>query len=273
MDRIAGLRFVHRQVVLSVFPSVCGIDDSIVKGYQQPTAEHPRGLPASQWARGNWVVAGDNRLWNAAGGFRAAGGQQRQAVHGSAGRAVDAMVSHLDVFPTVCDLAGLPRPDYLEGRSLIPLLTGEAESLHDALFSEITFHAGYDPQRAVRTERYKLIKRFADPPTTVATNIDHCPSKDDLFTAGYGNLEVPVVELYDLVIDPLERVNRADAPAYSAIRETLEEELAEWMERTDDPLRTGPVPLPPGAVQDSPAAYNPEDLPLITAGTGLPPQR
>ena len=179
----------------------------------------------------------------------------------AAGRAVDAMVSHLDVFPTLCDVVRLPKPAHLEGRSLMPLLTGNSDSVHDTLFSEITFHAGYQPQRAVRTERYKLIKHFADPPAAVAANIDRCPSKDDLFGAGYAELTFPAVELYDLIIDPLERVNRADDPSYAVIRESLEDQLERWMERTEDPLRNGPVPLPPGAVQDPPGAYDPEDLP------------
>src|SRR5262249_35133417 len=44
-----------------------------------------------------------------------------------AGAVVDAMVTHLDVFPTVCDLTGVARPDWLQGASLLPLLRGEAE--------------------------------------------------------------------------------------------------------------------------------------------------
>ena len=37
------------------------------------------------------------------------------------GRVQDAMVSHLDLFPTLCDLAGLQHPEYLQGSSLLPL--------------------------------------------------------------------------------------------------------------------------------------------------------
>ena len=50
---------------------------------------------------------------------------------------------------------------------------------NDAVFAEITFHAAYEPQRAVRTKRYKYIRRFdnghAGP---VLANIDDSPSKD-----------------------------------------------------------------------------------------------
>ena len=42
-------------------------------------------------------------------------------------RALDALVSQLDVFPTLCDLLHLEKPDWLQGTSLLPLLLGEKE--------------------------------------------------------------------------------------------------------------------------------------------------
>ena len=41
------------------------------------------------------------------------------------GKVVDAPVSHLDVFPTLCDLSGAEHPDWLQGTSLMPLVRGE----------------------------------------------------------------------------------------------------------------------------------------------------
>ena len=43
------------------------------------------------------------------------------------------------------------RPAWLEGRSLVPLVAGEVAEVHDAVFAEMTFHAAYEPLRAVRT--------------------------------------------------------------------------------------------------------------------------
>ena len=40
------------------------------------------------------------------------------------GRTIDAPVSNMDIFPTLCDLCGLPKPDGLEGQSLLPLING-----------------------------------------------------------------------------------------------------------------------------------------------------
>ena len=57
---------------------------------------------------------------------------------------------------------------------------------------------------------------------------------------------MPAERLHDLVLDPLERVNLVDDPAYADVLADLRSRLAEWMRRTDDPLLAGPVPHPPG---------------------------
>ncbi len=72
-----------------------------------------------------------------------------------AGKVCDAMVSHLDLYPTLCEAAGVPLPGPVEGRSLFPLLEGSEEKLHDAIFSEINYHAAPEPARRVRTQRWK----------------------------------------------------------------------------------------------------------------------
>ncbi|MBA2290742.1 MAG: sulfatase, partial [Chloroflexia bacterium] len=43
----------------------------------------------------------------------------------SGGQVNDAMVSHLDLYPTICELAGIERPDWLQGHSMLPLMRGE----------------------------------------------------------------------------------------------------------------------------------------------------
>jgi arylsulfatase A-like enzyme len=116
------------------------------------------------------------------------------------GRVSDALVSQVDLFPTICALAGIPMPDWVRGRSLLPLVRRQADEVNDAVFAEVTFHAAYEPQRAVRTRRYKYIRRFdnghAGP---VLANIDDSPSKDLLVAHGLAERPVPAEELYDLV--------------------------------------------------------------------------
>ncbi|HKK48360.1 MAG TPA: sulfatase/phosphatase domain-containing protein, partial [Alkalispirochaeta sp.] len=175
------------------------------------------------------------------------------------GKVVDAMVSHLDLFPTLCELTGLPKPERLEGQSLLPLFKGEVDQIRDELYAEVTYHASYEPQRAIRTRDYKFIKRFADPPRIVPVNIDGSPSKHHIFKSGIYQFPLYAVQLYDLNLDPLERVNVADDPEYASVRAALEQRLDQWMRRTDDPLLDGDVPLPPGAFQDAAGSYNPDE--------------
>ncbi len=89
----------------------------------------------------------------------------------------DALVSQVDLFPTLCDLLEINPPAWLQGRSLLPLVRGEAPEIREAVFSEINFHVAYEPQRAVRTQRWKYIRRFDGRTRPVLPNCDDSPSK------------------------------------------------------------------------------------------------
>lgn len=163
-------------------------------------------------------------------------------------RVIDDLASHLDLFPTLCDLLGLEKPDPdMRGASLAPLLRGAARAEPDRLlFSEVTYHAGYEPMRAVRTGRHSLIKIFDDDLSPVPANIDDSAAKDIWIEAGWLDRERERVRLFDLRLDPDETRNLADSPAYAEVRARLERALDAWMRETRDPLRHGSVPLPPG---------------------------
>ncbi len=64
-----------------------------------------------------------------------------------------ALVYLFDLFPTLCDLAGLKTPDSVEGKSLAPIVRGETRKVRDTLYA-----AYRDCQRMVRDERWKLIE-------------------------------------------------------------------------------------------------------------------
>jgi arylsulfatase A-like enzyme len=177
----------------------------------------------------------------------------------SGGRVHDALVSHLDVYPTVCEVAGIELPGFLQGLSLLGLVSGERGNLRDTLFAEMTWHAAYEPQRAVRTERYKYIRRFADRDTPVLVNCDDSPSKDVLLAAGWAQRKVPREQLYDLVFDPGEAANLVDDPAAHDTLQQLRERLTEWMEQTDDPLLSGDPAPPSGAEINDPDQVSPSE--------------
>jgi N-sulfoglucosamine sulfohydrolase len=184
------------------------------------------------------------------------------------GKVVDAPVSHLDVYPTLCELAGVEAPDWLQGSSLMPLVRGETERLHEAIFAETTYHAAYQPHRAARTERWKYIRRFDDYEHPVLANCDDSPSKDLLVEAGWGEQIVPEEQLYDLVLDPAEGDNLAADPAHADALEEMRGCLGAWMRETEDPLLDGPVAPPPGAIVNEQWQVSPDDPPRVPVDAG-----
>jgi arylsulfatase A-like enzyme len=176
------------------------------------------------------------------------------------GRVSDALVSQVDLFPTICELAQIERPEWIRGNSLLPLLRKETEEINDAVFAEITFHAAYEPQRAVRTRRYKYIRRFENGHEgPVLANIDDSPSKDLLLAHGLAGRVPPGEELFDLVFDPNEAANLAGDPAHVDVLAELRGRLDRWMKDTDDPLLHGPVEPLEGAEINHPAQRSPSD--------------
>ncbi len=181
-------------------------------------------------------------------------------VRDKVGGVVDAMVSHMDLFPTICELLGIDTPDWVQGTSMLPLLRGEVARLHDELFTEVTYHAAYEPMRAIRTERWKYIRRFDDAATTVGQNRSMCRGRDLWLENGYNERPVEHEQLYDLMFDPQEMNNLADKEAYREIKAELAARLRRHMEDTDDPLMTGPVPVSPGGYTGRPGTINPGNM-------------
>ncbi|MBV9194358.1 MAG: sulfatase [Solirubrobacterales bacterium] len=169
------------------------------------------------------------------------------------GHVTDALTSHLDIYPTLLELAGARVPANSHGHSLLPLVRRETTEVREELFAELTYHAAYDPQRAIRTGRHKLIRHFGDRLAPVLPNIDDSPSKSLMIAAGWATQRRPRVELYDLVMDPGEMRNLAEVSEFAPLRDELDARLHEWMASTDDPLLAGPVAAPPGASLNDPA--------------------
>ena len=175
----------------------------------------------------------------------------------SGGKVCDAMVSQIDVYPTICELVGLERPAWLQGRSLMPLVREEAAEVDEEIFAEVTYHAAYEPQRAVRTTRWKYIRRYADRALPVLPNVDNSPSKDFWLRHGWREQPVAQEQLYDLVFDPNEAHNLAPDPGHAEVVAEMRGRLDRWMQSTNDPLLQGDVALPPGGKTDDPDALSP----------------
>ena len=164
------------------------------------------------------------------------------------------LTSTLDLLPTVLAATGIPGPDNLAGRSLLPLLQAGSIPWRSHIFGVTTGGAPslYYPQESVRDERYKLIvspERGRENTTAVAylnqvnahfiagTNhqeIDGAPAHVRAAYARY--LNPPAVELYDLKEDPNEWHDLAEEPDYREIREQLMGALRQWQAAARDPL-------------------------------------
>jgi arylsulfatase A-like enzyme len=177
------------------------------------------------------------------------------------GKVCDAMISHIDIFPTVCELLEIRPPSWLQGRSFLPVIRGEKAEVRDQIFAEVNYHAAYEPERCVRTSRWKYVRRFDGRQGPVLPNCDDGFSKSVWLECGWKKQAVVPEALFDLTFDPLERRNIASesgsAPGLSDMRARLDR----WMQETADPLMKGPVPAPKGALANDPDGTSPKETP------------
>lgn len=174
----------------------------------------------------------------------------------SGGKVSDALVSQIDLFPTICDVLQIDHPAWLQGTSLLPLVDGTQEEVNEEVFAEVTYHAAYEPQRAIRTKRWTYIRRFGEHELPVLPNCDDGESRDFLLANGWDQRPIDREQLYDNLFDPVQSRNVIEDPAAADVADDLRDRLKAWMERTDDPLMAGPVPLPVGAAVNDPASHS-----------------
>jgi len=117
--------------------------------------------------------------------------------HHPGGQRVSGLVEFVDIYPTLCDLAGVPRPPHLQGESLVPLLDDPAKDGRSAAFQVYPRSASGDDGpllgHAVRTDRWRYVE----------------------WRRRRGG--VAARELYDMHNDPLEAENLATVAEHAAI--------------------------------------------------------
>jgi len=131
------------------------------------------------------------------------------------------MVLNLDMAPTLLDIAGLPVPAEMQGKSMLPLAEGQTSVAwrKDWLY-EYYEYPGFEnvrPCRGVRTDRYKFIHFFTEPQE---------------------------FELYDLQKDPDEKDNLYGKPGYEELTVHLKERLAALRAETKDTYEYKPSGIP-----------------------------
>ncbi len=125
------------------------------------------------------------------------------------GSEITNLIQNVDVAPTILDMAGLNKPDQMDGMSFLPLLKGEvATDWRDKIFYEYYWEYAY-PQtptvHAVRTNRYKFIRY-------------------------HGIWDIN--ELYDLEEDPWEMNNLIRSEEHQEMIRGMLDDMWNWLEET-----------------------------------------
>jgi N-sulfoglucosamine sulfohydrolase len=173
------------------------------------------------------------------------------------GKKSDALISIIDIVPTILDAASLTIPGSLPGQSLLTVFRNPDLEFREYLFTERNADNSmlYFPRRAVRDKRYKLIytlledrcnpaaERYINHPDHERIAYTGSPSYEELKHAAdsirrvyYTWLHPPKIKLYDLKQDPWEFDDIASQPEYFQVKKKLLEVLFDWQETTGDPL-------------------------------------
>ncbi|MBD3419888.1 MAG: sulfatase-like hydrolase/transferase [Chitinivibrionales bacterium] len=142
------------------------------------------------------------------------------------GRMINALLSNVDILPTVCDLINIDIPDYVDGKSFSSQITSpgsKASQMRDTVYALFVNGGRY----MARTSEYKIILNF-----------------NEGFADRSNTRPQPVIELYDLQNDPLELYNVDGKPSYKLACADMSKRLWRWLEDVDDPILHGPVPTP-----------------------------
>lgn len=158
------------------------------------------------------------------------------------GRSIPALVSNVDLFATLVEIAHGSLPDGCNGQSFLRVLRGESAEARTAVFAEKNTSPD-DIKRCIRTTRYKYIQNHSQgPQLALPTDIETSATRRDM---GDDHLSLrPPVELYDLADDPWEQVNLAGREAYSTVEENMNARLQRILEETQDPVILGTIPRP-----------------------------
>lgn len=178
-----------------------------------------------------------------------------------AGSQSNAMVSWIDLIPTLLDLAGGPAPSNIDGQSFAPVLRGEKQSHRERIF---TTHSGDGnmniyPIRSVRTRDWKLV-------WNLHPEFAHTNHSDLLRKSGAGAywtewarlaksdphaqyivdryFKRPQWELYKMEGDKWELTNLADDPNHQSTLRELKIELKDWMQDQGDEQKVYNTPRP-----------------------------
>ena len=152
------------------------------------------------------------------------------------GKRTQSLAETIDLYPTLCELAGLPQPDLpqkLEGTSLVPVLKRPSRELKDAVFQVFPRNRPGDGQilgRAVRTGRYRMVewKKPGAPATTAEYEL-YDYKKDPRETRNFAATESETLKMLQTILARLPEAN----PQISAPRNRPAVDRAALFQRKD----------------------------------------
>ncbi len=137
-----------------------------------------------------------------------------------------------DVLATLCDIAGIEPPKTNEGKSFLPVLTGDVPQIRDVLYG--VYSGGAVPGiRSVRKGDWKLIK-YESPKGGLVTQLFNLKENPDELVQEHHDPAVTAVS--HATPKPHQR-NLADDPAHAAKRAEMEALLLAEMQQHHDPYR------------------------------------
>ena len=160
-------------------------------------------------------------------------------------------ISGIDYMPTVLDLASVPAPDGMDGRSFASVLRGDKQEGRDKVFT--VFHETSGKRRfemrCVQDKDFGYIYNgWSDGKTVFKNESQSGLTMDAMIAAAETDPEIAArvelflyrvpEELYNFAVDPDGLSNLAADPAYADQLSRLRGELLAWMIRTEDPLKT-----------------------------------
>ena len=178
-----------------------------------------------------------------------------------AGVRTDAMVSWIDVMPTLIEFAGGRVPANIDGTSFANVLLGKSDKHRDVIY---TTHSGDGimnvyPIRALRTRRFKYIRNLRpdcyhsnhsdihrrDGAGAYWDSWDEAAKSDPKAAAIVAKYyRRPPVEFYDLAKDPTEQNNLVGKPEYEMQIKKMSAMLDEWMKEQGDEQKVFREPYP-----------------------------
>lgn len=162
-----------------------------------------------------------------------------------------AIVSWMDILPTLVDVAGESPPESLDGKSFLDVLTGKSDRHHAQMFTTHSGDGDFNvfPARAVRTsDGWKYIRnlhpenRFTSHTTFQRDDgsywdawVDEASVDPSAHQTVHRFQNRPAEELYNVNEDPYEQSNLAEAPSHAGQLAQLRSKLDAWMVNTGDP--------------------------------------